>query len=131
MMIDRLPADLVVMDAVTADRLLILAGYGLDEARRIYGGVIPPDFAAAVQRLDRLVGVLAEEMAAKSGTPDTAAPSESFVSVETAADRLGRAPRTVRAWLIEGKLAGRRVGRQWLVETRSIDQHLEDSDGAA
>ncbi len=131
MMIDRLPADLVVMDAVTADRLLILAGYGLDEARRIYGGVIPPELAAAVQRLDRIVGDLADEITAESGMPDTAAPSEGFVSVETAADRLGRAPRTVRAWLIEGKLAGRRVGRQWLVDSRSIDQHLEDTDAAA
>jgi excisionase family DNA binding protein len=133
-MIGAFPEDTVVMDAHTADALAILARTGLAELRRLHGGQIPPTFGEAVARLDRVIDGIA---AARTGPvtdhgrppADTGASSE--VPVAEAATRLGRTERTVTRWLAEGKLTGRRVGRLWLVDSRSLADHLEDSDAAA
>lgn len=47
--------------------------------------------------------------------------SDSWISVAEAADQLGVSPVAVRLRLADGRLAGQRVGRQWLVDIRSLN----------
>lgn len=44
-----------------------------------------------------------------------------MLTVPEAARRVHRNPETVRRWLREGKLRGRRVGTQYLVEEADLD----------
>lgn len=127
-MIDRLPADLVVLDAKAAGRLGVLARHGLEEVRRINGGVVPPEFLATWSALDRVLGKIVGPVS-ESGRPGADDVAEWPVSVAMAAFRLGRTERTVTRWLNEGKLSGQRVGRQWQVDPRSLDE-LEETHAA-
>lgn len=133
-MIGAFPEDTVVMDAHTADALAILARHGLAELRRLHGGQIPPTFGSAVALLDKVIDGIAASRAvpvSEPGRPLSDDGASSDVPVAVAAVRLGRTERTVTRWLAEGKLTGRRVGRLWLVDSRSLADHLEDSDAAA
>lgn len=131
-MIGRLPMDTVVMDAVTADRLVVLAKLGVPEAERIHGVRVPREFLDAIARVDGEIDAIARRVAAEraeSGMPIPAASASCAVSVATAADRLGRSERTVRAWCQQGKLPGRLIGRQWLIDAEALAE-LEESDAA-
>lgn len=131
-MIGRLPADTVVMDAVTADRLVVLAKLGVPEAERIYGARVPRDFLDAITKLDAQVDAIARRAAAdraESGMPSSAAGASSPLSVTSAADRLGRSERTVRQWCQTGKLNARRVGWQWVIDAEAVAD-LEETDAA-
>jgi excisionase family DNA binding protein len=82
-------------------------------------GRVPP---AALQRWQTAFAELAAVRDAADGIGLVAAgpPVGPFevISTKTAAQRLNIAERTVRKRLAEGRLPGRRVGRQWVVEWR-------------
>ncbi len=42
------------------------------------------------------------------------------LTVEEAADRLGKPVSTVRRWVANGRVAGSKVGRQWLVDAKAV-----------
>lgn len=46
--------------------------------------------------------------------------SDPQLTVEEAADRLGKPVSTVRRWVSKGRLAGSKVGRQWLVDASAV-----------
>lgn len=48
--------------------------------------------------------------------------AESWISLAEAAEQLGVSPVTVRNRLAHDQLVGRRIGRQWLVDARSLDE---------
>jgi excisionase family DNA binding protein len=44
----------------------------------------------------------------------------SLMSTAEAAGRLGRSERTLRRWILEGRLPGQKVGRDWVVEESAV-----------
>ena len=44
-----------------------------------------------------------------------------YLSVEEAADILGLSPATVKRWIVQGRLQGRKLGRQWLILETSLE----------
>lgn len=48
-----------------------------------------------------------------------------FHTVQTAAEALRVTPQTIRAWIKQGKLKGKRVGRPILITEKSIREFLE------
>lgn len=51
-----------------------------------------------------------------------------FYTVEEAAQMLGIAEFTVRKWLRDGKLAGKRVGRFWRINKESVRSVLPENN---
>lgn len=51
-------------------------------------------------------------------------PDEELLSLAAAAAALRIAPRTLREWIADGKLAGLKVGRQMFVEGRELDDYF-------
>jgi len=54
-------------------------------------------------------------MAIKHGTGQASARGGEFVGTKEAAAELGVSEATMRRWLAEGRIAGRRVGKQWRI----------------
>jgi excisionase family DNA binding protein len=50
------------------------------------------------------------------------------MSTAEAAGRLGRSERTIRRWILEGRLPGQKVGRSWVVEEPAVVE-LESRGG--
>ena len=50
--------------------------------------------------------------------------SPSYISTEAAAHRLDYTPQHVCRLVREGKLTGRKIGRDWIIASESIDHHL-------
>ncbi len=48
-----------------------------------------------------------------------------LVSAETAGRLLGKSRDTIYRWLVEGRLAGRRVGGRWLVYKDTVEKEWE------
>lgn len=46
--------------------------------------------------------------------------SDPQLTIEEAAERLGKPVSTVRRWVANGRLSGSKVGRQWLVDAKSV-----------
>jgi excisionase family DNA binding protein len=71
---------------------------------------------------DELGDVLRAHLApvvADLATLKAAAPP-ALASVEEAAERLAVAPATVRRWLCDGTISGRRIGRSWKVDLGAL-----------
>lgn len=51
---------------------------------------------------------------------------EFFYSVEEAAKMLGVSEYTIRRWLKDGKLDGKRIGRFWRISKESVESVLPD-----
>lgn len=47
---------------------------------------------------------------------------EGMISVQEAAQRLGRSTEQVRRYLREGKLRGQRIGQQWFIDEKSLSE---------
>lgn len=50
-----------------------------------------------------------------------------LLTLVEAAERLGVAPATLRAQIHRGKLQGRKLGRDWLVEDAEVERYRKDS----
>ncbi|MEG1501966.1 MAG: helix-turn-helix domain-containing protein [Synergistaceae bacterium] len=49
-----------------------------------------------------------------------------FYTVSEAAEILGLSEYTIREWLKNGKLAGKRVGKFWRIKKESVETHLPE-----
>lgn len=52
-----------------------------------------------------------------------------YYTVEEVADLAGVTPYTVRRWLREGRLKGKRFGLRWRIEKDSVSEILPDESG--
>ena len=52
-----------------------------------------------------------------------------YYTVEEVADLAGVPPYTVRRWLREGRLKGKRFGLRWRIEKDSVSEILPDESG--
>lgn len=89
-------------------------------AARRPGGVVPADIAAA----QAVLALAAADAVDGTNSPRQGAdPSGSrrVITVHEAAELLGAAPRTVRAWIAAGKLPAVQVGRVWLLSRVEVE----------
>ena len=71
--------------------------------------------------------VPAESLAAMlAGDGDGDGDRLSDLSLVEAAEKLGKAPSTIRSWLLAGELAGYKLHREWRITRASIRAFLED-----
>ncbi len=116
----RITADPQALNAV---RLWMIRAYQADVARN--GGTgnsaVLMDFLGACGESVRIREVLGDVV--PLAVPDTARTGIIGVSVAEAADRMRCSVGYVRRLLREGKLAGRHIGRDWLVDASQVDQH--------
>lgn len=103
--------------------------YALQQARR-NGERVLPAFHELVAGLKAATADGPAPVVAADGRRSSDVPSECVVTVATAAGLLGRSDRTVLRWLQDGRLKGERLGRVWVVDSRSIDEHLEEIHAA-
>lgn len=107
--------------ALNTVRLWVLRAYRAEVSRNGGTGnsVLLMEFLTAMADSARLREELAD--AAPLAVLDTAGTEKIELSVVEASRLLGCSPGYVRRLLREGKLAGRRVGRDWLVDASRID----------
>lgn len=107
--------------ALNTVRLWVLRTYRAEVSRNGGTGssVVLMEFLTAMADSARLREEVAES--APLAVPDTSGTEKIEVSVVEASRLLGCSPGYVRRLLREGKLAGRRVGRDWLVDASRID----------
>ncbi len=68
------------------------------------------------------VGWIREQLGSGSGSDALA-----DLTVEQAAEKLSKAPSTVRAWLIAGELRGYKIhGREWRISPTAIVEFFDD-----
>ncbi len=61
----------------------------------------------------------------------SAGPAAQFMAVTEAAEELGVTPATVRRWLREGRIEGRKVGKQWRVSRSGLGHVIAPQEGAS
>lgn len=49
-----------------------------------------------------------------------------LLTVEDIAERLALTPRVVRAWLRDGKIPGIKLGREWRISEKRLDEYIRD-----
>ncbi len=123
----------VLVDPDVAQRLAPVLRRMIAEWRRS-GGRVPVEVLALVADLDALARasaaghdelVVSSQVVGRIGphrdtervTPDPSAAT--LVPVAEVAARRGVDPRTVRRWIVTGRVAGRLIGGRWLVEERT------------
>jgi excisionase family DNA binding protein len=50
------------------------------------------------------------------------------LTVPEAAERAGKDPETIRRWIRARRLRAEKIGTQWVIEERDLDDVLEDDD---
>ena len=81
----------------------------------------------AVIRPPQMIGKNEEETPRSAGRRALLAEGEKreLVSADTAARLLGKSRDTIYRWLVEGRLAGRRVGGRWWVCKDAVEKEWE------
>lgn len=109
--------------ALNAVRLWLVRAYRADVGRN--GGTgssaVLMEFLTALAESVRIREVLGDEV--PLAVPDTGGTGIMGVSVAEASELMGCSVGYVRRLLREGKLAGWRTGRDWLIDASHIDRH--------
>ena len=93
----------------------------LQERLRHLAAGLPSDAAAVTLTRADIVALLEE-----AGVPEGIQTAPRDLTVEDVAKQTGRAPSTVRGWLIAGDLRGYKLnGRDWRVPPRALREYLD------
>lgn len=78
------------------------------------------------QELVKLIGGMSEDRRAALGQILETEMEKDFMTTREAAKKLHIEPVTVRLWLLEGRLKGRKFGGRWRVSIKDVERMLNN-----